>query len=57
MCSICSAVGVPACPLVGGCTLQTLDVVKMLAMTGGAGFGMVVTALQTKKETKNEGQK
>lgn len=47
MCAICSTTSVPVCNLVGGCSAQTLDFIKVALMTGGAGAGTFITVLRT----------
>jgi hypothetical protein len=50
MCGICSVTTVPVCNLVGGCSVQTLDFLKVALMTGGAGGGTLMTFLKKGEE-------
>lgn len=43
MCALCSATSIPVCTLAGGCGINALDIFKVIAISGGAGFGAFFT--------------
>lgn len=57
MCLVCNT-GIPVCNLIGGCSIEVLDYIKIVAMTGGASMGVAVTSLrahhESRKNHKNE---
>lgn len=52
MCLICNT-GVPVCNLVGGCSIQMIDYIKIVSMTGGASLGVALTTIQAKRNSQN----
>ncbi len=58
MCGVCNITTVPVCNLAGGCSVQTLDFIKMATISGGAGMGLFLTVIkETIQKKKDEGKK
>jgi hypothetical protein len=53
MCLLCGT-SIPVCNLAGGCGPQTLDYLKIVIMSLGAGGGVLGGFLISSKENKNK---
>ncbi len=57
MCALCSVTSVPVCNLAGGCSAQTLDFLKVIMISGGAGLGTFITLIKGNLRAKKDAEK